>query len=105
MFRLVRLARLIEVEEYISRLEEWTDLTEAVLAEHKLAYLTQLVLARKVEDGLLGEIVARHRAKRWARRRGRPSFAFTLHPPTRTTTRCVSPDHLITDSNVRRVSA
>ena len=29
-------------------LEEWTDLTEAVLAEHKLAYLTQLVLARKV---------------------------------------------------------
>ena len=56
-------------------LEEWTDLTEAVLAEHQLAYLTQLVLARKVEDRLLGEIVARHRAKRWARRRGRPSFA------------------------------
>ena len=43
-------------------LEEWTDLTEAVLAEHKLAYLTQLVLARKVEDRLLREIVARKAA-------------------------------------------
>ena len=54
-------------------LEEWTDLREAALAKHKLAYLTQLVLARKFEDRLLGEIRRGHRQIRCGHRHFRPS--------------------------------